>query len=389
MKSILFFLSINILFIGCTQMDQIESIEYKLLDWETADFSSLTKFDPMMESFEGLLSVALDKNLIFHVASISYPTVDPNGEHVWASGLVYHPLNRKSKGVIDFMPMAHLNRDAGNKQDLYITEGMLALLGYTVIFPDLIGSGSSKDKMVPFLMVDNTGRVAYDMHRAAAQYLWNQFGYQLPAETVVMGYSLGGSAALATQKYYETYHSNTIKIKEVHAGGGAYDLPVAFEAYAQSGVSEYPAIPHAIIAFDHYYHLQSDFSNLFKGLLLQNYQTWLHGTYTADTLKVLLGTNLHDYLHDDFFKPVDQQNETIKKFHPLLVENSVTEGWRPKAPIYITYATADAIIPAACAESAAKKLRKAGGNVSCTGYPGDHYTVGYLFFIRAMIHSLL
>ena len=389
MKHLLFLISLSAALFGCTQMDTIEFIEYEILKSETADFSALNKFDPMMERFEGLLSFALDNNLTFRVAAIAYPTVDPNGEKVWASGLVYHPINKKSKGVIDFMPMAHLNRDGGTDEGtLYVTEGMLALLGYTIILPDLIGSGISKEKMVPFLMVENTGRVAYDMRRAAARYLWDQFEYRLPAETVIMGYSLGGSAALAAQKYYEAHHAHTVKVKEVYAGGGAYDLPVAFEAYAKSGISEYPAIPHAIVAFDHYYHLQSDFSSLFTGILLENYQTWLHSTYTADTLKQLLGTNLHAYMHEDFFKPFDQQNQAIKNFYPFLIENSVTEGWRPKAPIHLSYAKADVIIPAACAEAAAQKLRRAGGQVTCTGYPGDHYTVGYLYYIRAIIHFL-
>jgi len=392
MKKVFYFLIMASSFVGCTQMDMFESatIEYCVTNWESADFSSLTKFDPMMENFESIFSIILDKTITFRVAAITYPTVDPNEEEVTASGLVYHPLNKKSKGVVVFMPMAHLNRGGGTSEELYVAEGMLALLGYTVIVPDLIGSGASKDRMVPFLMTENTGRVTYDMHRAAAQYLLDEFKYILPAETVILGYSLGGSAALATQKYYETYHSNVVKVKEVHAGGGAYDLAAAFEAYAQTGKSEYPAIPHTILAFDHYYNLNLDYHKIFSGDLLENdnYLTWLHGEYDAAILKDLLGYDLHAYMHEDFFLPTHQQNEEFKKLHPLLSLNSVSEGWRPKAPIYLYHSNSDVIVPVASAKAALKKLRKAGANIALSIYPGDHYTVGYLYFIRSILRCL-
>ncbi|MCL2727254.1 MAG: hypothetical protein FWD56_02585 [Bacteroidales bacterium] len=376
----------------CTPMtmDLMEEVEYSVIDWENAGYSSLKKFDPMMENFEMIFSVVLDKKLIFRVASISYFTVDPNGDEVEASGLVYHPINKKSKGVIDFLPMAHLNRDGGTSEDLFVAEGMLALLGYTVIVPDLLGSGVSKHMMVPFLMTQNTGKVACDMHRAAAQYLWDEFRYALPAETTILGYSLGGSAALATQKHFEKYYANSVKVKEVHAGGGAYDLEAAFLAYAKSEISEYPAIPHTILAFDHYYQLGLDYSKIFSGDLLKdnNYETWLHGEYDAAILKELLGVNLRNYMHEDFFKPFNQQNDELKKLHPLLSENSVTEGWRPKAPIYLSHSKSDAVVPVASAEAALSKFRKAGANISLITYPGDHYTVGYTYFIRSLLRSL-
>ncbi|MCL2502521.1 MAG: alpha/beta hydrolase [Bacteroidales bacterium] len=202
MKRSLFLVTLAVAFACCTPtpMDLMEEVEYSVTDWENGGYSSLNKFDPMMANFEMIFNLVLDKNLIFRVASITYPTEDPNGNRVEASGLVYHPVNKKSKGVVDFLPMAHLNRDGGTSEDLFVAEGMLALLGYTVIVPDLLGSGASKEMMVPFLMTDNTGRVACDMHRAAAQYLWDEFRYALPAQTTILGYSLGGSAALATQK---------------------------------------------------------------------------------------------------------------------------------------------------------------------------------------------
>jgi pimeloyl-ACP methyl ester carboxylesterase len=299
--------------------------------------------------------------------------------------MVYHPINKKSKGVIDFLPTAHLDKYGGGSDVFYAIEGMLVYFGYTVIMADLIGSGTTKDLPIPFLMAENTGRVAYDMRRAAAQYLWDEFRYQLPTETTIMGYSLGGSAALAAQKYYETHHSHTVMVKEVHSSSGTNDLPSAFAAFTQTGISDYPAIPNTIYAFDRYYDLNIDYTQIFKGALLDHYDDWLSGAYSADDLREIMGTHLRTYMHDDFFKPFDQQNQEFKKLHPLLKENSLSEGWRPKAPIYMTHCFSDSYVPIESARETVKKLRRAGANISFMTYPGTHLTVGYLFFLRAAL----
>ena len=386
MRFIRFFLPLSFALACCSPMDsfQIEGIGYTVLHSETANFSQVKNFNPIIGDYMKYHPF-VDKNLTFRVAALSYATVDPKGNPVEASGLVYHPISKKSKGVIDFMPTAHIHSDGGGTDEVYIVEGLLITLGYTVIVPDLIGSGVSKDMPIPFLMAENTGRVSYDMRRAAAQYLWDEFRYVLPVETKVLGYSLGGSAALSTQKYYETHHSDKIKITEVYTGGGAYDLPSAFDAFAHSAYTVYPAVPSVIIAFNHYYNLNLDFSKIFKGELLNHYLEWYNGDYNYSAIMDWIGTDMHAYMHEDFFKPFDQQNEEFKKLYPHLIENSLSEGWRPKAPIYLIHAIDDSHVPLQNAEATVKKLRKAGANISFIAYPGDHLTVANFYFLRTLL----
>ncbi|MCL1974229.1 MAG: hypothetical protein FWG54_05375 [Bacteroidetes bacterium] len=374
------------LLVCCTTMDQMEPIPYKVFKYEVADFSSFSKLElnDMTLSDYDYLFFFLDKSITFCMAAIEYTTIDPFGNPIQASGLVYHPLNRQSKGVIEVMPMAHLETN-GPSEDFLAVEGLPIFQGYTVIIPDLLGFGVSRGTRPPFLMRENTGRVTYDMRRAAAQYLWDQFQYQLPSETIIGGYSLGGSAALAVQKYYETYHSNSVKIKEVFAGGGAFDLPAAFEAFAKTGYSNFSAIPHTIFAFDYYYNLHLDFSQIFVADPPLNSDSWFNGVYSTDKIEKL-GEDIHGYMHPDFFKPFDQQNEEMKKLHPCLVLNSVSEGWKPKAPIHIYHCYTDTYVPYECAQALVTKLRKVGGNVSFTSYLGDHLTVGYTFILRMLLY---
>ncbi|MCL1974226.1 MAG: hypothetical protein FWG54_05360 [Bacteroidetes bacterium] len=391
MRQTFYFLLLSFSLACCTQMDQMERSDYSVIKYEIAGYAEFDRFHPLLADYKDLF-VFFDKELIFKVAAISYPTVDPSGAPVEASGLVFHPINKKSRGVIDFLPSAHMDSEGGGTDEMYAEEAVLILMGYTVIMPDLIGSGISKEKYMPFLMAENTGRVAYDMRRAAAQYLWDEFRYPFPSETIIMGYSLGGSAALATQKYYETYHSNTVKVTKVFAGGGVYDLPTAFDVFAQTGIATYPAIPKTILAFKHYYFdligRELDLGQIFIGDLLTNCEEWFSGAYRSGEIRRMIGTDLHAYMHPDFFKPSDQQNDEFKKLQPFLKENSVTQGWIPKAPIYLTHAREDNLAPVECAEAAVKKLREVGANISLRTYPGDHMSVAIFFFIRNILRFL-
>ncbi|MDR2585421.1 MAG: hypothetical protein LBC84_04270 [Prevotellaceae bacterium] len=394
MKPLGFFLTFSLFFVSCSQMDMVQPdpIEYSVFKYESANYASLDNFDPLLQDLKDYL-IFLDKKMTFSIAALKYATVDPNGKEVWASGLVFHPINKKSRGVIESMPTAHIDSEGGGTDEMYVFEGILILLGYTVIIPDLIGSGISKDLQIPFMMAENTGRVAYDMRRAASQYLWDQFRYAIPTETTIMGYSLGGSAALATQKYYETRCANSVKVKEVYASSGAYDLEVAFDVFSKTGQSTYPAIPSTVLAYKHYYFdchdISLDLSKIFTGDLLANYSDWYSGKYMFLEILDMIGTDLHAYMHPDFFLPKEEHNEELKKLYSYLAENDLTIGWRPKAPIYMTHAKVDTHVPVECAEIAVKRFRKAGANISFITYPGTHNTVGYLFFVRQLFRFLI
>ena len=385
MKVVFSSLLLCALLTGCVAMDQVEYMSYSLIEQETVGYNDLNRFHPLLEDYKDFIPL-LDKELMCRIAAISYFSVDPNGKPVEVSGWVFHPENKKSRGVVEVLPTAHLVNEGGITDELYIVQAILMMTGFTVIVPDFIGSGISKEMSIPIFMAENTGRIAYDMRRATAQYLLDEFRYILPSETTLLGYSLGGYAALAIQKYYETRHANTIKVKEVYASAGPYDLVVAFETFARTGHSEFPAIPCVFLTIKQYYFdafgLEFGLSDVFIGELLANYQDWYSGKYTESAILKKLGTDVHAYMHADFFKPYEQQNSTLQSVRPYLEENSLTEGWRPKAPIYMTHAKADACVPVECAEAAVKKLRKAGANISLTIYPGDHFSVGYLWILR-------
>ena len=122
------------------------------------------------------------------ITAISYNTVDPKGNPVVSSGIIMRPINRKPRGVLHFLPSANIDKFGSGGDALLIFEGVLSFFGYTVIIADLLGNGVTKDSVeYPFLMAENTGRVAYDMHRAAIEYFPKILGYPLQRHISIGG----------------------------------------------------------------------------------------------------------------------------------------------------------------------------------------------------------
>jgi Dienelactone hydrolase and related enzymes len=351
------------------------------------DYSNLKDFSGGSD-LESVLFF-IDKDITFKAYSICYETIDPRGNKVLASGMIYHPTSCPSKGVLEMMPIADLHRHGGGTDHVRIAEALMVFMGYTVIVPDLLGFGKSKEMEHPFLMIENNGRVVYDMRRAAAEFLKQEFQYELPSTTTIAGYSLGGFVALAAQQYYETHHANNVKIKHVYSGGGVYDLPLTFQFFAQYNIAEYAALPSVIIAYNHFYDLDLDFSQIFTGELLQNWKEWFNRDVGSWILIELVGTRPSNYLHPDFFKPFDEQNSELKKLYPHLVENSFTLGkWRPKAPISFMAPYFDTFVGSTSVLEAIKVFQAAGSKVSLQRVTGDHTEVGYFFMINLLLSDL-
>jgi len=371
-------------------MDAIKPMEegcfVSVIRSEQGDFSALSQFTRGMDIGDVLFF--LDKKATFQASAISYKTIDPHGNPVLASGMVYHPLNVPSKGTIEIMPIAALKKDEGPSDLFFAIEGILVYTGYTVIVPDLLGFGISHDMEYPFLMAENTGRVVYDMRRAAAEFLRQEFQYELPVKTIIAGYSLGGFVSLAAQKYYETHHAHNVKIERVYSGGGVYDLTATLKDFATYTFADYPAIPGVVVAFNHYYKLNLDFSRIFTGELLENWEEWLNRSLSSHQLNDKIPKLISMYMHPDFFLPFEEQNSEFQKLHACFGENSLAYSWTPKAPISFVAPYFDSYVGSSSIKLAVQNFRNAGCRVDFQRVTGDHNEVGYFFVIKLLIFAL-
>ncbi|HQB56586.1 MAG TPA: hypothetical protein PKW78_06945, partial [Bacteroidales bacterium] len=283
----------------------------------------------------------------FRAVVITYNTTDPFGNPVIADGTIYYPLDCEIRGVVEMSGIAHMSKDAGSSEDIPVLEGLPVLVGYAVLLPDMIGYGkygNTKEMPHPFMMKDNLGKVAWDMRQASSEY-FRALGYIVPQRTIIAGYSYGGGVGLAVARYYQEHHWDEVYIERVVVGGGACDLNATFRGFAANPICTYPLLPGVIMSLDHYYGLDLDYTMIFQGPLAENYATWYDRTRNASGLVALIGEDMRNYMHPDFFKPIEESNPEFQKLQPILDMNSAVDGWVPKMPIYLYHSTEDLYVP--------------------------------------------
>ncbi len=321
------------------------------------------------------------------ITAISYNTVDPKGNPVVSSGIIMRPVNRKPRGVLHFLPSANIDKFGSGSDALLIFEGVLSFFGYIVIIADLLGNGITKDSVeYPFLMAENTGRVAYDMHRAAIEYFPRVLGYPLQRHISIGGYSMGGSSAMALLHHIEKEDPSDIIVDKTVIGGGIYDLRVAFEDFVKTGYAQYPAAPGIIKAYDYWYNLNLDYSKVFIDPLLSNMGHWLDRTHLRDQLIEWIGQDIHKYMHPDFFS--QERNPELNKIWEKMGENSLSTGWTPKSHLLMSHASDDLSVPTRVATYTYEQFKSRGANVRIRYGKGGHYEFGKWYFLRMALHLI-
>lgn len=406
------------LWLGCDKQDQTSQapdthyLVDELYTWDFTVQDGITALldevgvDPNSETVVKIMDLL--KNTVSHrlrAVAISYRTVDPDGNDVVSAGAFIYPLDSKYKGVVEVPPIA--NMDYFHAPSLFVRDHKLyeeatpSILGYITINPDLIGGNlTGTTHLRPFLHIDNTGIVSYHMRCAVSEYLYQKEGYTLPKETSVMGYSLGGSSALAIAKYYQE-NAPEIKVTQVFTGGGVYDPITAFRDYAVWGECIYPAIPALIYSMDTYYRLGLDYNQIFTGGLQNSvnspnpeeggdgYAYWYDNTHTSMRIADRWGANLHTYLHPDFFNT--QMVGEFAKLIPCLEENSIVYRYVPDPNIQIKlmHANEDNLIPKSCSDLLYSVYKHKGADISYMDMNGDHYDGGANFMVTIMLYLLL
>lgn len=413
---IVFVLTAPLFWSSCTPHDSVKEIspEYFVEELDVWDFKiedalaallnelDLDTSDPTVSKVLDLLQGYLSKDI--RAVALSYRTIDPLGNPVLATGAFFYPRDLKHRGIVEIPPIAHLDRGAsaaiyvGRKR--FYEEAFPCMLNYITINPDLLGVLYTQDMPRPFLHDANTGVVAFHMRKAVEEYLLITENYRLENRCSVFGYSLGGTSALSVAKYYTTNNTG-IKVDQVFTGGGVYDGLEAFRALALVEKSDYLAVPSVIISMDTYYNLNLDYSKIFANGMENpvnspdpaeggdGYAYWFDGTHGSGSLFRRWGSDLRNYMHEDFFnrEPVGE----FLKLQDCMKENSMVYNWTPGPllNIRLIHSSEDNLIPADCADLLYNVYKSKGCAIQYIRTTGDHYEAGTEFMLTAMLYLLL
>ena len=241
------------------------------------------------------------------VAAIEYNTVGADGSTVTASGVIAIP-----SGTISYdhlLSIQHVTLDidqAPSRQDFYF-EMIPVVNGHIVVMADYLGYGSSQtpDRQHPYLHARLTGTACADMIEAAREYLHDKGIKEETDSLELIGYSQGGQATIATVLELERRGKGK-SIREVHAGGGVYDLEETLQTFisptdALDSYSHTGYAPYLIrgMAYGEQLYVQDE--NVYAPEVISKGLNKMFSTRPLSEWHQALGTDITRVMHPDFF----------------------------------------------------------------------------------------
>lgn len=249
----------------------------------------------------------------------------------------------------------------------------LGSYGYLVSLPDYIGYGVSNNYEHTYSVHDRLAEQSVDMIFASRAFC-GELNISLDGKTFLSGWSEGGAATLATQKLLESEYSEQLNIT-ANAPLAAFSTIGIYSKFLISlapldirnwddGIDE---LLWAVYAINRYTDDKPlDTQNIFQ-FEVNNQSDVLNNRPTNSPSKAL-----------KYF--IKDRDKLISKF----VQNDLSDGWTPKAPIYLHHGTKDEnVYYSFNADTTVRNLNKLGGNVELVKYEGhDHYTLDKLYLLN-------
>lgn len=387
MKKILLLTTFFVFLVSCKK-DPLKTYTYLVDVIRSEEINKGQLAERLKLNNPAMIAVLPDKKL--RVVALRYRTVDPQGNPVEASGTVTYASNLtdyNEKGAILGVHFTIGANAQAPSENMATHEALFALMGYVVAAPDYIGYGLTKNLPHSYHHYENTGRASTDLLFAAKEFFASE-SRRFPRKLTIMGYSEGGYASLACQKYLESNYVGWVDISHVYAGAGAYDLSASYDYFIKTGYSSQGGtIPMLMLGLDYGDNLQMDKSKLFLEPLLSKYPEWIYSKkYSTDEISEFIHyTDITKFLAPEVFMPNDPNTILLRA---SLAKNSVVD-WTPIAPITLLHGTDDTIVPYVNSEKAYESFSKKGCNVELIPIKNkDHKPAGNDFYLHCMLAML-
>ena len=300
-----------------------------------------------------ILSSTSGLNLDYDVGmyKLTYNTVDADSLPVTATGAFFTPENTFCK-EFPFATYNHgttLAKDnvpSNNSSEALIGK-IFAAGGYFVCLPDYIGMGDSPG-LHPYVHAATEATATIDMIRAAREFLSSDTLFIDNNEVFLTGYSQGGHACMATNKYIQD--NNLLSEFNITASApcsGPYDLSgiMADTIISPTPYSNPGYILYLLASYELVY---GDIFNSWSEVLYSPYDTiappFFSGNNTTldmSLLNSLIPNDMSLLIRDTCLN--NFANDSINKTHPwwsALIKND-NYDWSPSNPVRMYYCTLD------------------------------------------------
>lgn len=291
------------------------------------------------------------------VVTVTYKTVDTEGNIVDASGALVIPISDKTFPLMSIHHGTQTKRDkVGSESFLNSIEAVISgSLGYVTCTPDYLGLGIS-NQFHPYHHEETSAATAIDFLLAAREYC-EQESISLNDQLFLAGYSQGGYVTLAVQKEIEANYSDEFTVTASAPMAGAHDLyETALYIVSEPTYDRPSFLAYLVFAYNNIYNwnnLDYIFNEPYDQLIL----TLFDGSLPTWEIDDQLPTSIPELFTEDFISDINSNRSP--EITNRLKENSLLD-WIPVAPITIVHGNEDTYVPYFNAVKAQQQLKANG-----------------------------
>ena len=278
-----------------------------------------------------------------------------------ASGIYYVPKVEKPVPYMMFGHGTQIQKDRNITDD--DSQQFICLAhatdGYATMFPDYYGIGKGEGMHLYQHAWSEAHAFIYML--MAIDELNKELKVEPSGQLFLTGYSQGGHAAFAAQKYIEKLNDPRFQVTASSPMSGAYDMTGEQEKYM---FQEYPRpfyLPYLLLSYqeaycildtdDPYTAFCAPFDTLFKPFFQEN------DNRTLDELNTLLPKVPSKVMDPKLIEAY--KNDPNHPFKVYLRQNNLTD-WKPKAPVQLCYCKGDQEVSYKNSEVAYEKITALG-----------------------------
>ena len=315
------------------------------------------------------------------VYDIKYESIDHNGEVDTLSGLISFPQSsleafpilayQHGTLILDSQAPSVTGMSVNNYEVLFVGLGTTPA-GFITVMPDYVGIGNT-EKFHPYMIADPHTRSVVDILRATKQLsLILENSFQANDQLLLIGYSDGGYATLASHKGIENHYYNEFNITASFPMAGPYDLAGTMVDYFFSSpeYSQPYYVPYVLTSQLWYYQgLEVDFNTYFEPFWADTLPGLFDGTHSGDFINNLMPENPLDILLSEVLEEFENNEDHF--FRQKLELNTLLD-WVPQNPIHFFHGIGDDIVPFENSQIAYDTFVGQGAqNISLTLYPAS------------------
>ena len=325
---------------------------------------------------------------------IKYKTTDVDGSEIEASGVVFVPQGDVEMPIVSYQHGTISDNDnapsniesLGN--DEYTIMAVFSSFGFVVSMPDYIGYGASIASEHPYEHGNSLGSTSYGMLKATKEFLTNE-KVKANNKLFLLGYSEGGYATLALQKYIE--NRGDLSITHSLPGAGAYNK-TEFSKNILNQDIDLPHMANYLWVLYTYNRIYENLGRPWSDYVVAPYAEVLTNINSKDITQISLDefeTNPQKLFTAGFLKNLN--DKTDEAFLSVLSDNDLLD-WTPIAPITFYHGTEDQFVYPLNSISTAAALKEKNIKVTYVPIEGENHSTGsveYFKRVRIKINEIL